>query len=154
MTSGPTSTRSSPGRFVQLARGQAPLLVPLVALPTTRQGRSGAPSGWPLGLLRTPPSRSEPPLPRLVRIAQEADLVGSQKPWSRGPDLHRQHMDEPVGARRRGHHSCPRTVSSFFHHVPIADEAWFHTVLRNSTGLTFAPGDARYIHWTEGEAAP
>ena len=50
--------------------------------------------------------------------------------------------------------SCPNHVSSFFHHVPIADEAYFHTVLRNTTGLTFAPGDARYIRWTEGEAHP
>ena len=50
--------------------------------------------------------------------------------------------------------SCPRRVSSFFHHVPNADEAYFHTVLRNATGLSFAPGDARCIHWTQGEAHP
>ena len=45
-------------------------------------------------------------------------------------------------------------MSSFFHHVPNADEAYFHTVLGNTTGLTFAPGDARYIRWTQGEAHP
>ncbi len=50
--------------------------------------------------------------------------------------------------------SAPRQVTSFFQHVPVADEACFHTILRNDTALTFAPGDARYIRWTEGEAHP
>ncbi len=50
--------------------------------------------------------------------------------------------------------SCPHHVSSFFQRVPIADEACFHTILRNTTGLTFAPGYARYIRWAEGQAHP
>ena len=50
--------------------------------------------------------------------------------------------------------SCPHHVSSFFQRVPIPDEACFHTVLRNTTGLSFAPDYARYIRWTEGQPHP
>ena len=50
--------------------------------------------------------------------------------------------------------SCPKRVASFFHQVPIPDEAFFHTVLRNAASLTFATGDARYMRWTEGEPHP
>jgi hypothetical protein len=36
----------------------------------------------------------------------------------------------------------------------VPDEAYFQTVLRNAKGLTFAPGGARYMRWTEGEPHP
>ena len=34
--------------------------------------------------------------------------------------------------------SIPRQLTSFFHHVPIPDEAFFQTVLRHDAGLSFA----------------
>jgi len=49
--------------------------------------------------------------------------------------------------------SAPRKVVRFFHHVASPDEACFHTALANARGLTFAPGNARYVRW-EGKENP
>jgi Core-2/I-Branching enzyme len=106
-------------------------------------------------LLRTPPSTSEPPLPRLVR-----DRVGRQIWWgvkSRGPGVPIFAGSTWMDLSARAVEvitSSSRAVTSFFHHVPSPDEAWFHTVLHNSTSITFAPTDARYIRWNEGEPHP
>jgi hypothetical protein len=37
--------------------------------------------------------------------------------------------------------------------VPIADEACFHTILGNAPGLSFAPGNGRFIRW-QGNDSP
>jgi hypothetical protein len=50
--------------------------------------------------------------------------------------------------------SAPQRVMRFFHQVPIADEACFHTILKNTMGLTFAPDNARFIRWGQRIAGP
>jgi hypothetical protein len=50
--------------------------------------------------------------------------------------------------------SASDKVRSFFRHVPCADEAYLQTVLGNATGLTFAPGNGRFIRWAPGAESP
>jgi Core-2/I-Branching enzyme len=106
-------------------------------------------------VLHVPLSRRETPLPYLVRCRMDNQVWWGAK--SRGPGVPiytgSMWMNLSVPAVEVLL-ACPRRVASFFHHVPIADEAYFHTVLRNAAGLAFAPGDARYTRWAEGQPHP
>jgi hypothetical protein len=107
------------------------------------------------GALRVPTSRSELPLPYLVRAR-----AGNQVWWgtkSRGPGMPIYAGSVLMSLSARAVDvitSAPRHATSFFHHVPVAAEACFHTIVRNDTSLTFAPGDARYMRWNEGRSHP
>lgn len=107
------------------------------------------------GVLRVPEWRKELPLPHLVRFRMNNQIWWGTKSHGPGVPIYTGSMWMSLSARAVDVlFSCPRPLASFFHHVPIADEAYFHTVLGNSTGLTFAPGYARYIRWAEGQPHP
>lgn len=106
-------------------------------------------------LLPIPPAPRETPLPYLVRLRQENQVWWGAKSRGPGVPVYTGSMWMSLSARAVDViSSSNHRVASFFHHVPIADEAFFHTVLRNATGLTFAPGDGRYIRFAEGEPHP
>lgn len=106
-------------------------------------------------VLRVPTARTEAPLPYLVRFRQQNQVWWGGRSRGPGVPVHYGSMWMSLSARAvEAISSCPNHVSSFFQRVPIADEACFHTILRNTTGLTFAPGYARYIRWAEGQAHP
>lgn len=97
-------------------------------------------------------SRRELPLPALVHYRQRGQLWWGIRQKGPGVPIYVGSMWMSLSARAmEAICSAPRPVSSFFHHVPIADEAYFHTVLANTEGLSFAPHNARYIRW-EGES--
>ena len=106
-------------------------------------------------VLHVPVTQGEPPLPYLVRFRMVNQVWWGAK--SRGPGVPIYTGGTWMSLSARAVEtllSCPNRVSSFFHHVPVPDEAYFQTVLRNANGLTFAPGGARYMRWTEGEPHP
>jgi hypothetical protein len=104
---------------------------------------------------RVPASRSEPPLPPMVRMRQGEQIWWGARSRGPGVPIYTGSMWMSLSARAvEVISSCPQRVASFFRRVPVPDESFLHTVLRNATGLTFAPGDARYIRWTEGDAHP
>ncbi len=106
-------------------------------------------------VLHVPESRGELPLPYLVRSRMVNQVWWGAK--SRGPGVPIYTGSTWMSLSARAVDtllSCPNRVSSFFHHVPVPDEGYFQTVLRNANCLTFAPGDARYMRWTEGEPHP
>ena len=106
-------------------------------------------------VLRVPMATSQPSVPYLVRTRQYDQVWWGVR--SRGPGVPVHSGSVFMDLSRRAIEvilSCPKRLSSFFHHVPCSDEAWFHTTLRNATGLTFALGNSRYMHWIEGEAHP
>jgi hypothetical protein len=106
-------------------------------------------------VLRIPTARTEAPLPHLVRFRQQNQVWWGWRSRGPGVPVHYGSMWMSLSARAVGAiSSCPHHLSSFFQHVPIADEACFHTILRNTAGLTFAPGYARYIRWTDEQAHP
>jgi hypothetical protein len=106
-------------------------------------------------VLHVPTSASEPPLPSFVRLRIGNEIWWGAKRGGPGVPIYTGSTWMSLSSRAvEAIISSPRRVSSFFHHVPNADEAYFHTVLGNTTGLTFAPGDARCIQWTQGEAHP
>lgn len=45
--------------------------------------------------------------------------------------------------------NAPREVAAYFRRVPIADEAFVHTVLFNDRRLSFASDNRRYIKWNQ-----
>jgi Core-2/I-Branching enzyme len=104
---------------------------------------------------RVPAWRIEPPLPKVVHARQGGEIWWGARTRGPGVPIFIGSMWMSLSARAvEVLLSCPKRVASFFHHVPVADEAYFHTVLGNATDLTFACGNARYIRWTEGEAHP
>jgi hypothetical protein len=50
--------------------------------------------------------------------------------------------------------SAPASVMSYFRRTAIPDEACFHTILANAGGLTFAPGNQRYIRFRAEASHP
>ena len=106
-------------------------------------------------VLHVPASRTDPPLPYLVRFRMFDQIWWGAKSRGPGMAIYTGSMWMSLSARAVEVLLCrPKRVASFFHHVPIPDEACFHTVLHNASGLTFAPTYARYIRWTEGEPHP
>jgi hypothetical protein len=99
--------------------------------------------------------RREPPLPHLVRFRINKQVWWGAKSRGPGVPIYTGSVWMSLSARAVGVLlSCPKRVASFFHHVPFADEAYFHTVLRNANRLAFAPSYARYIRWVDGEPHP
>jgi hypothetical protein len=106
-------------------------------------------------VLHVPASRTELPLPYLVRFRMDNQIWWGAKSRGPGVPIYTGSMWMSLSARAvAALSSCPKRVASFFHHVPIADEAYFQTVLRNAPGLTFAPGAARYVRFAEGAPHP
>ena len=97
-------------------------------------------------LFRVPVSHREPPLPALVHYRQYGQLWWGLR--ARGPGL-------PVYTGRvwmalspsamEAVCSAPARLVRYFHHAPCAAEAFFHTVLGNTKGLTVAPGDPWFV---------
>jgi Core-2/I-Branching enzyme len=105
--------------------------------------------------LRVPLSRTEPPLPNLVRFRMDGQVWWGIRSRGPGVPIYTGSMWMNLSARAvEALLCCPNRVASFFHHVPSADEAYFHTVLRNATGLTFASSGGRYIRFADGEPHP
>lgn len=106
-------------------------------------------------LLRVPVCPSEPPLPRFVHFRQRNQVWWGARSRGPGVPVHCGETWMNLSVRAlEAVSSCPHHLTSFFHRVPCPDEACFHTILHNATGLTFAPGYARYVRWTEGEPHP
>jgi hypothetical protein len=99
-------------------------------------------------------STRPPPFPRLVHFRQRGQLWCGYRDQA-GPGI-------PIyvgstwmslsAAAVAAILSAPRRALSFFRHVPIPDEACFQTILCNSTGLTFAPGNERFIRFNKEES--
>jgi hypothetical protein len=105
--------------------------------------------------VRVPAAPTEPPLPYIVRHRQADQFWWGARSRGPGVPVHGGSVYMNLSSRAVDVLlSCPHRLASFFHHVPCSDEAWFHTVLRNTAGLSFAPGNARYIRWAQGEAHP
>ncbi len=100
-------------------------------------------------------AQSDPPLPYIVHFRQFQQLWWGAR--SKGPGVPvytgSQWMNLSASAME-AICSAPQRVMRFFHRVPIADEACFHTVLRNTPGLTFAPDNGRFIRWGQRIANP
>ena len=100
-------------------------------------------------------AESDPPLPYLVHFRQCGQLWWGARSKGPGVPVHTgsQWMNLSAGAME-AICSAPQRVIRFFHQVPIADEACFHTILKNTMGLTFAPDNARFIRWGQRIAGP
>jgi hypothetical protein len=100
-------------------------------------------------------SRRDPPLPRLVHFHQRDQLWwGVLRPDGLGMPIYTGSSWMSLSARAVATVlAAPRPVMSFFRHVPIAGEACFQTILGNAGGLSFAPGNGRFIRW-EGKDSP
>lgn len=106
-------------------------------------------------VLRVPWSRSEPPLPYVARSRMAGQVWWGIRAHGPGVPIHTGSMWMSLSvAAVETILAAPKRTASFFHHVPIADEAYFHTVLRNANGLRFAPGNARYLRFSEAELHP
>jgi hypothetical protein len=106
-------------------------------------------------LVRAKVSRRELPLPYLVHYRQRGQLWWGARRHGPGIPIYCGSMWMSLSARAMNAIcSSSDRVSSFFHHVPIADEAYFHTVLANVKELTFAPNNARYIRWQPETESP
>jgi hypothetical protein len=100
-------------------------------------------------------SRTELPLPYLVFTRAPGEVWWGVRAQGPGIPVHFgeawMSLSAPAMAAIC---SSPHRVMSFFRHVQVPDEAWFHTILANTTALTFAPGYDRYIRRTEGSPHP
>ena len=94
-------------------------------------------------------------MPYLVHYRQRGQLWWGARRHGPGIPIYCGSMWMSLSARAMNAiTSSSHRVSSFFHHVPIADEAYFQTVLANAKGLTFAPDNARYIRWKPETESP
>jgi hypothetical protein len=100
-------------------------------------------------------AEADPPLPYLVHFRQCGQLWWGVRSQGPGVPVHTgsQWMNLSASAME-AICSAPRRVMRFFHRVPIADEACFHTILKNTPGLTFAPDNAKFIRWGQTIASP
>jgi len=100
-------------------------------------------------------AESDPPLPYVVHFRQSGQLWWGVRSQGPGMPIHTgsQWMNLSAGAME-AICSAPQRVMRFFHQVPIADEACFHTILKNTKELTFAPDNARFIRWGQRKASP
>lgn len=100
-------------------------------------------------------AESVPPLPYLVHFRQYGQLWWGARSRGPGVPVHTGSQWMSLSARAMDAIcSAPQGVMRFFHRVPISDEACFHTILKNTKGLTFAPDNARYIRWGQHLANP
>lgn len=101
-------------------------------------------------------STTVPPLPRLVHFRQRDQLWwGVRRLGALGMPIYTGSSWMSLSARAVATVlAAPRRVMSFFRHVPIADEAFFQTILANADGLTYTPGNGRFIRWDEGRESP
>jgi hypothetical protein len=91
---------------------------------------------------------SGPPLPYLVHFRQYDQLWWGVRSKGPGVPVHAGSQWMNLSSRAmEAICSAPQRVMRFFHQVPVADEACFHTILSNTKGLTFAPDNARFIRW-------
>jgi hypothetical protein len=106
-------------------------------------------------LVRAKVSRQELPQPYLVHYRQRGQLWWGVRGHGPGVPIYCGSTWMSLSTRAmEAICSSQHRVSSFFRHVPIADEAYFHTVLANANGLTFAPDNARYIRWVPDSESP
>jgi hypothetical protein len=97
-------------------------------------------------LLRVPVSRRESPLPGLVHYHQNGQLWWGARARRLGVPIYTGRVWMGLSPRAMEVVcSAPRQVLSFFHHVPCAAEAFFHTVLGNADGLRVAPRDPWFV---------
>jgi hypothetical protein len=97
-------------------------------------------------VLRVPISRREPPLPYLVRFRQFDQVWWGARTRGPGLPVYTGRVWMALSSRAmEAVCSAPRRVVSFFHHVPCAPEAFFHTVLGNTEGLRIAPRDPWFV---------
>jgi hypothetical protein len=97
-------------------------------------------------LLRVPVSHREPPLPNLVHYRQAGQLWWGARTRGPGVPLYFGRVWMALSSRAmEAICSAPRRLVSFFHHVPCAPEAFFHTVLGNTKGLQVAPHDPWFV---------
>jgi Core-2/I-Branching enzyme len=100
-------------------------------------------------------SRRELPLPYLVRYRQRGQLWWGHRHDGPGLPIYTGSMWMSLSAPAMDAIcSAPPRVRSFFHHVPIADEAYFQSVLGNSPALTFSPNNGRFIRWIDENESP
>ncbi len=99
-------------------------------------------------------STRAPPLPRVVHYHQRGQLWwGARLRAGLGLPIYTGSSWTSLSARAVATVlSAPGPVMSFFRHVPVADEACFHTILGNAAGLTLAPGNARFIKWDHNDS--
>lgn len=97
-------------------------------------------------LFRVPVSRRESPSTSLVHFRQSGQLWWGARTRSPGVPLYTGRVWMGLSAKAmEAVCSAPRELLSFFHHVPCAAEAFFHTVLGNTTGLRVAPRDPWFV---------
>ncbi len=105
-------------------------------------------------MLGDPSYLAQPP-PRLVRLRQRQQIWWGLKTKGPGVPIYKGSVWMDLSARAmEAVCSGSDKLRSFFRHVPCADEACLQTVLGNTTGLTFAPDNGRYIRWMPGAESP
>jgi hypothetical protein len=104
--------------------------------------------------LGDPSYRTQPPR-RLVRLRQRQQIWWGVKSGGPGVPIYEGSVWMDLSARAiEAVCASSGNVRSFFRHVPCADEACLHTILGNTTGLSFAPGNGRFIRWAPGAESP
>jgi hypothetical protein len=97
-------------------------------------------------LFNVPVSHREPPLPTLVHYRQYDQLWWGARTGGPGVPLYTGRVWMGLSSDAlKAVCSAPRRLVSYFHHVPCAAEAFFHTVLGNTKGLRVAPRDPWFV---------
>jgi hypothetical protein len=97
-------------------------------------------------LLHVPVSSRESPFPTLVHYRQSDQLWWGARTRRPGVPVYTGRVWMGLSsAAMAAICAAPHQVLSFFHHVPCAAEAFFHTVLGNTAGLRVGPRDPWFV---------